>query len=87
VNRYKKTEKQKPAMVPRINANCCARLQSAVQLQFGFSASLLQSCRCATPDTGHPLLLVLPPLLWAGNAVVGRLVHALVPPMTLNFLR
>ncbi|MDO8718403.1 MAG: DMT family transporter [Polaromonas sp.] len=38
-----------------------------------------------TPATA--LLLVLPPLLWAGNAVVGRLVHDLVPPMTLNFLR
>ena len=33
------------------------------------------------------LLLVIPPLLWAGNAVVGRLVHTLVSPMTLNFLR
>lgn len=33
------------------------------------------------------LLLVVPPLLWAGNAVVGRLVHELVPPITLNFLR
>ena len=32
-------------------------------------------------------LLVIPPLLWAGNAVVGRLVNGLVPPMTLNFLR
>ena len=32
-------------------------------------------------------LLVVPPLLWAGNAVVGRLVTDLVPPMTLNFLR
>lgn len=33
------------------------------------------------------LMLVIPPLLWAGNAVVGRLVHDLVPPVTLNFLR
>jgi drug/metabolite transporter (DMT)-like permease len=32
-------------------------------------------------------LLTLPPLLWAGNAVVGRLVTGLVPPVTLNFLR
>ena len=32
-------------------------------------------------------LLVIPPFLWAGNAVVGRLVTGLVPPMTLNFLR
>jgi len=36
---------------------------------------------------GTILLLVLPPLLWAGNAVVGRVVSELVPPMTLNFLR
>jgi drug/metabolite transporter (DMT)-like permease len=36
---------------------------------------------------GTALLLVLPPLLWAGNAVVGRAVGDLVPPMTLNFLR
>ena len=32
-------------------------------------------------------LLTVPPLLWAGNAVVGRLVTDLVPPITLNFLR
>ena len=38
-----------------------------------------------TPATA--LLLTLPPLLWAGNAVVGRLVYELVPPMTLNLLR
>ena len=33
------------------------------------------------------LLLTVPPLMWAGNAVVGRMVGALVPPITLNFLR
>ena len=38
-----------------------------------------------TPATA--LLLTLPPLLWAGNAVVGRLLHELIAPMTLNFLR
>ncbi|HEU4775751.1 MAG TPA: DMT family transporter [Telluria sp.] len=32
-------------------------------------------------------LLTLPPLLWAGNAIVGRLVRDAVPPMTLNLLR
>lgn len=32
-------------------------------------------------------LLTVPPVLWAGNAVVGRLVAPLVPPITLNFLR
>ncbi|ADU35573.1 drug/metabolite transporter (DMT)-like permease [Variovorax boronicumulans] len=33
------------------------------------------------------LLLTVPPLLWAGNAVVGRLVRELVSPLTLNFVR
>ncbi|MBC3868849.1 DMT family transporter [Undibacterium oligocarboniphilum] len=32
-------------------------------------------------------LLVVPPLLWAGNAVVGRMVNDLLPPATLNFFR
>jgi drug/metabolite transporter (DMT)-like permease len=32
-------------------------------------------------------LLTVPPLLWAGNAIVGRLVREAVPPMTLNLLR
>lgn len=33
------------------------------------------------------LLLVIPPVLWAGNAIVGRMVHTLIPPITLNFFR
>ena len=32
-------------------------------------------------------LLTLPPLLWAANAVVGRLAVPLISPVTLNFLR
>ena len=32
-------------------------------------------------------LLVIPTFLWAGNAVVGRLIYAAIPPITLNFLR
>jgi drug/metabolite transporter (DMT)-like permease len=38
-----------------------------------------------TPSTA--VLLSIPPLLWAGNAIVGRLVRDAVPPMTLNLLR
>jgi drug/metabolite transporter (DMT)-like permease len=38
-----------------------------------------------TPRT--VLLLTIPPLLWAGNAIVGRLVHDMVPPILLNFFR
>jgi drug/metabolite transporter (DMT)-like permease len=38
-----------------------------------------------TPRTA--LLLTLPPLMWAGNAVVGRLMVGHVSPLTLNFLR
>ena len=33
------------------------------------------------------LLMTLPPLMWAGNAIVGRLMVGEVPPLTLNFLR
>ncbi|MBC7434602.1 MAG: DMT family transporter [Bdellovibrionales bacterium] len=36
---------------------------------------------------GTILLLLVPPLMWAGNAIVGRMMNGLVPPMTLNFLR
>ncbi|TNF61638.1 MAG: DMT family transporter [Burkholderiales bacterium] len=36
---------------------------------------------------GTAALLVIPPLMWAGNAVVGRLMQGVVPPVTLNFLR
>lgn len=32
-------------------------------------------------------MLTLPPLLWAGNAVVGRLAVGAVPPIALNFTR
>jgi drug/metabolite transporter (DMT)-like permease len=38
-----------------------------------------------TPKTAF--LLTLPPLLWAGNAVVGRMIAPMVSPMTLNLLR
>ncbi len=38
-------------------------------------------------DARTAALLTIPPLLWAGNAVVGRLVNGMVPPITLNFLR
>jgi drug/metabolite transporter (DMT)-like permease len=36
---------------------------------------------------GTVLLLLVPPLMWAGNAVVGRMMQGTVPPITLNFLR
>ncbi len=38
-------------------------------------------------DARTAILLTLPPLLWAGNAVVGRMAVGSVPPLTLNFLR
>lgn len=38
-----------------------------------------------TPTT--VALLLIPPLMWAGNAVVGRMMQGVVPPVTLNFLR
>lgn len=38
-----------------------------------------------TPATAA--LLLIPPLMWAGNAVVGRLMQGSIPPITFNFLR
>ncbi|MES2130622.1 MAG: DMT family transporter [Pseudomonadota bacterium] len=38
-----------------------------------------------TPSTA--LLLTVPPLLWASNAIAGRMLRDAVPPMTLNLLR
>jgi drug/metabolite transporter (DMT)-like permease len=38
-------------------------------------------------DLKTALLMTVPPLLWAGNAVVGRLMVGQVPPMALNLLR
>ena len=38
-----------------------------------------------TPGTAF--LLTVPPLMWAGNAIVGSLLRGLVPPMALNFVR
>jgi drug/metabolite transporter (DMT)-like permease len=32
-------------------------------------------------------LLLIPPLMWAGNAVVGRMMQGSIPPFTFNFLR
>jgi len=32
-------------------------------------------------------LLSIPPVMWASNAVIGRMIRDLVPPMTLNFMR
>lgn len=36
---------------------------------------------------GTIALLLVPPLMWAGNAVVGRLMQGSIPPITFNFLR
>jgi len=33
------------------------------------------------------IFLILPPLLWASNAIVGRMAAGAIPPITLNFLR
>lgn len=38
-----------------------------------------------TPATA--LLLTVPPLLWASNAVLGRLLREMISPVTLNFIR
>ena len=45
------------------------------------------------PHPAHTLtpraaaLLLVPPLMWASNAIVGRMIHEMIPPMTLNLVR
>ena len=51
----------------------------------GPPATVTRMTQRITPGTAA--LLTLPPLLWAGNAVVGRMVQGLIPPVTLNFAR
>lgn len=63
----------------------CSIVHSPVQVpvpRAGYSALVKPAL-----NTSTILLLVTPPMLWAGNAVVGRMVSDLVPPMTLNLLR
>ncbi|MCB5188896.1 DMT family transporter [Methylobacillus caricis] len=38
-------------------------------------------------ETGIWLILTLPPLFWAGNFVIGRAIHAEIPPFTLSLGR
>ena len=38
-------------------------------------------------NPANAALLLLPPMLWAGNAVLGRIVSEQISPMTLNLLR
>lgn len=39
------------------------------------------------PSYGPYLLLLIPPLLWAGNVVLARGVNQLIPPVAMSFLR
>lgn len=65
-------------IVPRIQNTCGS-------VPWDRLATVLTMNSRLTPAT--VLLLTLPPLMWAGNAVVGRMIGHLVPPMTLNLLR
>lgn len=62
--------------------NQLAALMQAFAIEATFTHPMMHRL---TPATAA--LLIVPPLMWAGNAVVGRMVHDMVPPMTLNFLR
>ena len=66
-------------MVPRIRAECPAGANRRGLVTVNPMQQRL------TPATAA--LLVIAPLFWAGNAIVGRLAQGLVPPITLNFLR
>jgi drug/metabolite transporter (DMT)-like permease len=53
----------------------------------------MTSSQTPPQPSGHPIglgtaaLLMTPPLLWAGNALVARLLQDLIPPIMLNLLR
>jgi len=51
----------------------------------GAPATVTRMTQRITPGTAT--LLTIPPLLWAGNAMVGRMVQDLIPPVMLNFAR
>ena len=46
-----------------------------------------QSSNTSTSLLSNLPFLILPPLLWAGNFVVGRAIRDDIPPMTLSFGR
>jgi drug/metabolite transporter (DMT)-like permease len=71
-----------PQILPRFRR---CRLGACQSLGYSRGLSIARMTQRLTPATA--LLLTLPPMLWAGNAVVARLVAPLVPPLTLNFLR
>ena len=49
--------------------------------------SCYSPCMNRRLSTSTIMLLSIAPLMWASNAVIGRMINDLVPPMTLNFLR
>ena len=75
-------------MLPRLRSQRSARAVVA-----GEAVTLARTIAAMTAAAVNPMnwrtaaLLTVPPLLWAGNAVVGQIVVPLIPPMTLNFLR
>lgn len=61
------------------------RQQPQAGKRFALLATVQPMTQRLTPTAA--LLLVIPPLMWSGNAVVGRMVAPLISPMTLNLLR
>ena len=53
-------------------------------MEGGYSACMSAPARLTLSTIA---LLLIPPLMWAGNAVVGRLMQGSIPPVTFNFLR
>src|SRR5438067_11586500 len=75
----------------RTGIGCARRAASASRGPSSNAGAAAHRCR---PDSAMTrltartaLLMTLPPLLWAGNAVVGRMAVGNVPPLMLNCLR
>ena len=60
---------------------------AAISEYFMTSESLTSEQKNAGQHWLNLALLMLPPLFWAGNFIVGRAVRGEIPPMTLSFFR
>lgn len=77
-------------MLPRNAARACATVaqpHARVGLGAVVTVQAMPHTASARLTPATVALLVIPPLMWAGNAVVGRMMQGVLPPITFNLLR
>jgi drug/metabolite transporter (DMT)-like permease len=81
--------KKKAHMLPR-NLRTCATARIALHAlapRRVVTVPAMSSSSSGQLTASTTALLLIPPLMWAGNAVVGRMMQGSIPPITLNFAR